>query len=161
MDEILNILTEDARITHKEIADLTGRSLAEVKATIKGYEEEGVIVKYSTLINKDVANGHGSFVRALIEVSVAPQKDVGFDKIAERIYNFPEVQSCYLVSGDYDFLVEIEGENILTVSNFVASKLSPMEGVRRTSTHFILRKFKEDGQVLVCKEKDKRLSISF
>ena len=160
MDEILEILANDARITAEEIANLTGKPVSTVKKAIKKYEKDGVIVKYKTLINQDLARDNSKFVRALIEVSVSPQKDAGFDKIAERIYSFPEVKSCYLVSGAYDFLVEVEGESIHTVSNFIASKLSPMESVQSTSTHFLLKKFKEDGQVLAKQSQGKRLNIS-
>ena len=100
-------------------------------------------------------------MRALIEVSVTPQKNVGFDSIAERIYSFPEVTSCYLLSGAYDLLLVVEGENIHTVANFVASKLSPMENVRGTTTHFLLKKYKEDGQILKQQAGTKRLNISY
>ncbi|MFT5388347.1 MAG: DNA-binding Lrp family transcriptional regulator [Lysobacterales bacterium] len=160
MDEILEILAQDARITAAEIAKMTGKTEAVIKKAIVKYEKDGVIVKYKTLINQDLARVKSIFVRALIEVSVSPEKSVGFDKIAERIYSFPEVKSCYLVSGAYDFLVEVEGESIQTVSNFIASKLSPMAGVQSTATHFLLKKFKEDGQVLLKKDKSKRLNIS-
>ena len=160
MDEILEILSENARVTPEDIAKMTGKTLAAVKKAIKKYENDGIIVKYKTLINQDMVRDARKFVRALIEVSVSPQKDVGFDRIAERIYSFPEVKSCYLVSGAYDFLVEVEGESIHTVSNFIASKLSPMEHVQSTSTHFLLKKFKEDGQVLTKKQQGKRLNIS-
>ncbi|VAW12812.1 hypothetical protein MNBD_BACTEROID05-274 [hydrothermal vent metagenome] len=102
-----------------------------------------------------------TFVRALIEVSITPQKNLGFDNVAERIYNFPEVTSCSLVSGAYDLLLVVEGESIQTVSNFIASKLSSMEHVRSTSTHFLLKKYKEDGQILKKKVKGKRLNISY
>ena len=161
MDEILEILSNDARISAGEIAKLTGKSAETVKKTIKKYEKDGSIVKYKTVINHDVVRDSDTFVRALIEVSVAPQKDVGFDHIAERIYNFPEVNSCYLVSGAYDLLLVVEGENIQTVSNFIATKLSPMEHVRSTSTHFLLQKYKEDGQILKKKARGKRLNISY
>jgi len=161
MDEILEILSNDARISAGEIAKLTGKSADTVKKTIKKYEKDGSIIKYKTVINHDIARDSGSFVRALIEVSVSPQKDVGFDHIAERIYNFPEVNSCFLVSGAYDLLLVVEGENIQTVSNFIASKLSPMEHVVRTSTHFLLQKYKEDGQILKKKARGKRLNISY
>ena len=90
-----------------------------------------------------------------------PQKDVGFDYIAERIYSFPEVKSCYLISGTYDLLVIIEGDNIQTVANFIASKLSPMENVRGTVTHFLLKKYKEDGHILKKANQTKRLNISY
>ena len=100
-------------------------------------------------------------VRALIEVSITPQQDVGFDKIAQRIYEFPEVKSCYLVSGGYDLLVVIEGDNIQTVANFVAAKLSSMPNVRQTTTHFLLKKYKEEGQILKQPRDEKRQNISY
>ena len=161
MDEILEILSNDARISVQEIAKLTGKSADTVKKAIAKYEKSGAIVKYKTVINHDLVRDANSFVRALIEVSVSPQKDVGFDYIAERIYSFPEVTSCYLVSGAYDLLVVVEGEDIRTVSDFIASKLSPMEQVRSTTTHFLLQKYKEDGQILKKRARGKRLNISY
>jgi len=161
MDEILEILSNDARVSAKEISKLTGKSVDGIQKAIKKYEKNGAIVKYKTVINHELVRDSSSFVRALIEVSVTPQKGVGFDYIAERIYNFPEVQSCYLVSGAYDLLLVVEGENIQTVSNFIASKLSPMEHVRNTTTHFLLQKYKEDGHILRKKERGKRLNISY
>ena len=140
MDEILEILSRDARISPAEIAKLTGTSVASVKKAIAKYEKNGTILKYKAVLNHDIVKEPGSVVRALIEVSVTPQKNVGFDSIAERIYSFPEVTSCYLLSGAYDLLLVVEGENIHTVANFVASKLSPMENVRGTTTHFLLKK---------------------
>jgi DNA-binding Lrp family transcriptional regulator len=160
MDEILEVLSNDARVSAEEISRLTKKSVAAVKSSIKKYEQNGTIVKYKTVINHDLIRESSSFVRALIEVSITPQKDVGFDNIAERIYSFPEVTSCYLMSGTYDLLVIVEGESIHTVSDFVASKLSPMENVRGTATHFLLKKYKEDGCVLKKKEPGKRLNIS-
>ena len=161
MDEILEILASDARLTSEEIAKMTGKSTDAVKKTIRKFERNGTIVKYKAVINQDQIRDASTFVRALIEVSVAPQKNVGFDNIAERIYSFPEVTSCYLVSGRYDLLVVVEGSNIQTVSNFVASKLSSMEQVRGTSTHFLLKKYKEDGHVFEKRSKTKRLNISY
>lgn len=161
MDEILEILENDARITTKEIAKMIGKSEDSVKKAIKKYEKSGGIVKYKTVINHDLVRESGSFVRALIEVSVSPQKNVGFESIAERIYSFPEVKSCYLVSGAYDLLITVEGENIQTVSNFVASKLSPLDHVSATTTHFMLKKYKEDGEILKKNAQGKRLNISY
>ncbi len=161
MDEILQILSKDARITPAEIAKLTGDSVASIKKAIGKYERNGTILKYKAVLNQDMVQDSGSVVRALIEVSVTPQKNVGFDSIAERIYSFPEVTSCYLLSGAYDLLLVVEGENIHTVANFVASKLSPMENVRGTTTHFLLKKYKEDGQVLKQQAGTKRLNISY
>ena len=100
-------------------------------------------------------------VRALIEVSITPQKDLGFDNIAERIYSYPQVKSCYLVSGGYDLLVVVEGESILTVADFVAAKLSSMANVRQTTTHFLLRKYKEEGQILLHPKNERRQNISY
>lgn len=161
MDEILEILSKDARLTAAEIAKLTGKSAAAVKKAVQKYEKNGTILKYKAVINPDMVKESGSFVRALIEVSVTPQKNVGFDHVAERIYSFPEVASCYLLSGAYDLLLVVEGENIHTVANFVASKLSSMENVRSTTTHFLLKKYKEDGQVLKKQAGTKRLNISY
>ncbi len=161
MDEILEILSKDARISAGEIAKLTGKTEDFVKKAVKKYEKNGTIVKYKTIINHDLVNTTGSFVRALIEVNITPQKDVGFDAVAERIYSFPEVTSCYLLSGAYDLLLVVEGENIHTVANFVASKLSPMENVRGTTTHFLLKKYKEDGQIFKKQPAGKRLNISY
>ena len=161
MDDILEILSKDARVTPEEIARLTGRKVEVVRKLIRRYEKEGIIVKYNTVINHDLIRDANSFVRALIEVSVEPEKDVGFDHVAERIYSFPEVVSCYLLSGTYDLLVIVEGDNIQTVSNFIASKLSSMAHVRQTTTHFMLKKYKEDGHVLRKRRRNKRLTISY
>ncbi|HLF19013.1 MAG TPA: Lrp/AsnC family transcriptional regulator [Candidatus Omnitrophota bacterium] len=161
MDEILEILSNDARISVEEIAKMTGISKETVRKAIKKYEKDGTIVKYKTVINTDLLEGTKPPVRALIEVSVSPQKNVGFDHIAERMYSFPEVTSCYLVSGAYDLLLVVQGEDLQTVSNFIASKLSPMEHVRSTSTHFLLKKYKEDGQVLKKSVNKRRLNISY
>lgn len=161
MDEILEILEKDARATVDEIAKMTGRKPADVKAKIKKYEKDGVILKYKAVINKGLAADEECGVRALIEVNIIPQKDAGFDRIAERIYSFPEVASCYLISGTYDLLVVVEGRNIHAVSNFIAEKLSCLEHVRGTVTHFLLKKYKEDGVILKHKEENKRIAISY
>lgn len=161
MDEILSMLEKDARTTPQEIAKATGQSLGRVKGRIKEYEKQGVIVKYKAVINRELTDENGAGVRALIEVKVAPEKDRGFDHIAERIYRFPEVQSCYLLSGTYDLLLVVEGKNIQTIASFVASKLSPLENVRGTVTHFLLKKYKENGDILKTSEETKRLAISY
>lgn len=161
MKDILELLEKNARLSAQEIAQLTGHSVASVQKAIKKLEKEGVIVQYKTVINKDLVKDHNLFVRALIEVSILPQKDVGFDSIAERIYSFPEVRSCYLVSGTYDLLIEVEGQNIQTVANFVAAKLSPMSNVRATTTHFLLKKYKEDGHIFKKPRHKQRLNISY
>ncbi|MDP8260402.1 MAG: Lrp/AsnC family transcriptional regulator [Candidatus Gygaella obscura] len=161
MDEILEIMEKDARISPEQIAKLTKGSVKVVKTAIKKYEKDGVIVQYKTVINKELVKNSDNEVRALIEVNIAPQKDVGFDSIAERIYKFPEVTSCYLLSGTYDLLLVVEGKNLHMVSNFVAEKLSPMPNVRGTVTHFLLKKYKEDAVILKHKDEDKRIAISY
>jgi len=161
MDEILEILADDARLGADEIAKLTGKSKAAVAKEIAGYEKDGTIVKYKTVINREGLTEADSFVMAVIEVGVMPQKDLGFDSIAERIYSFPEVKSCYLLSGTYDLLVLVEGQTMQTIADFVASKLSPLPHVRSTATHFLLKKYKEDGVVLKKTKSRKRLNIAY
>ncbi len=161
MDEILEILEKDARTTPDEIAGMLKKKPQDIKKAIAKYEKEGIILKYKAVINKELIKEAKSEVRALIEVNIMPQKDLGFDKVAERIYSFPEVSSCYLISGTYDLLVVIEGRDLRTVSNFVAEKLSCMENVRGTVTHFLLKKYKEGGVILRHKEENKRIAISY
>jgi DNA-binding Lrp family transcriptional regulator len=154
LNEILKILEKDARTTTKQISTITGISDAEVSKTIKKAEQDQVILKYKAIINWDkVENEH---VFALIEVKVAPQRDVGFDSIAERIYRFPQAHTVYLLSGTYDLLVIVTGKTIQDVANFVAQKLAPIEGVQSTVTHFMLKKYKEDGEILGAREELKR-----
>ena len=161
MDEILEILENNARATPKDIAKMTGQTEKAVVSAIKKYEKDGTIVKYKTVLDASKVKDPKNFVQALIEVSVTPQKNLGFDNVAERIYSFPEVSSCYLLSGAYDLLLVVEGDSIHTVSNFVAAKLSSMESVRSTTTHFLLKKYKEDGHILKKKDQKKRLKISY
>lgn len=161
MDEILEILEKDARTAPEEIARMLKKDVSSVKKSIARYEKDKVILKYKAVINKELIRDEESDVRALIEVNIVPQKDLGFDKIAERIYSFPEVTNCYLISGTYDLLVVVEGKSMHTVSNFVAEKLSCMENVRGTVTHFLLKKYKEDGVLLKHKEENKRIAISY
>ena len=161
MDPILEILEKDARVKVEDIAKMTKLKKDEVKKRIGKYEKEGVILGYRTIINKELMKEDGSEVRALIEVNIVPQKDLGFDRIAERIYSFPEVTSCMLISGTYDLLLIIEGKDLHTVANFVAEKLAPLENVRGTVTHFLLKKYKENGAVLKHKEQNKRIAISY
>jgi DNA-binding Lrp family transcriptional regulator len=161
MDEILEILEKDARTSPEEIARMLKKKPQKIKEAIKKYEKEGVILGYKAIINKELVRDAGSQVRALIEVNILPQKDVGFDKVAERIYSFPEVSNCYLISGTYDLLLIVEGKDLHTVSRFVAEKLAPSENVRGTSTHFLLKKYKEDSVMLKHKEENKRIAISY
>jgi DNA-binding Lrp family transcriptional regulator len=161
MDPILQYLQRDARTTVQQLAKLTRSTVAKVKKKVARFEKEGVILGYKTVINRELVKEKARSVRALIEVNVVPQKDLGFDKVAERIYRFPEVTSCYLLSGSYDLLLVVEGKDLHAVSQFVAEKLSPMENVRGTVTHFLLKKYKEDGILLKGKDEDRRLAITY
>ena len=138
----------------RQIATITGRPEEEISAAIKRAENEQIIVKYKTIINWDKIEDEHVF--ALIEVKIAPQRDVGFDAIAERIYQFPQAHTVYLVSGTYDLMVIVTGKTIQEVANFVSQKLAPIEGVQSTVTHFMLKKYKEDGEILGTKEAIKR-----
>ncbi|UCG54097.1 MAG: Lrp/AsnC family transcriptional regulator [Dehalococcoidia bacterium] len=146
LKEILKILEDDARVTPKQLATMTGNTESEVKKIIKQAEGEQTILKYKTLINwNKLGDEH---VWALIEVKITPQRDVGFDSIAERIYRFPQARTVYLVSGTYDLAVIAMGNSMHEISDFVTQKLAPIEGVRGTMTHFLLKKYKEDGEIL-------------
>jgi len=160
MTEILEILEKDARATPEDIGRMLNMTPRAVRAVIRKLEKDSVILKYKTIINREVVRSEYSEVRALIEVKVAPQKNLGFDRLAERIYQFSEVSSCYLMSGTYDLLLVVEGKSIHTVASFVSEKLAPMEHVRGTVTHFILKKYKEDGDILKPLGKSKRPAIS-
>jgi DNA-binding Lrp family transcriptional regulator len=161
MDEILEILEKNCHLSNEDIAKMLKKKPQVIKKAIRKYEKEGVILKYKAVINKELIKDADSEVRALIEVNIAPQKDVGFDRVAERIYSFPEVSSCYLISGTYDLLLIVEGKDIHTVSRFVAEKLAPSENVRGTVTHFLLKKYKEDGVILKHKKENERIAISY
>jgi DNA-binding Lrp family transcriptional regulator len=161
MDEILEILEKDCRATPEEIAKMLRKKSPAIKQAIAKYEKEGIILKYKAVINRELVKDADSEVRALIEVNITPQKDLGFDKVAERVYSFPEVSSCYLISGTYDLLLIVNGKDLHTVSRFIAEKLSPMENVKGVVTHFLLKKYKEDGVILKHKEENKRIAISY
>ena len=162
MEEILEILKNNARISLDDLEKLTNKNRKEIEHAIKNYEKKGIIVKYKTVINRQkIKGGQGVTVTALIEVRVSPQKDVGFDLVAERIYRFSEVKSCYLLSGTYDLLLVVEGKDIHTVASFVSEKLAPLSSVKGTATHFMLKTYKEDGIVLVKHDRNKRLPITY
>jgi len=147
-------------VLHAKTVTLTGKSRREIERIIKNYEKKGVIVKYKTVVNRDKIKDEKNVI-ALIEVQVTPQKDVGFDQVAQRIYRFPEVRGCYLLSGSYDLLLIVEGKDINTVASFVSEKLAPLKEVKGTVTHFMLKKYKDDGVILVKEEKNKRLAITY
>jgi len=156
-EQILSLLERNSRFTPAEIAVMLGSSEEIISNEISSMEKENIICGYSTLINWDKAGSEK--VTALIEVRVTPQRGQGFDTIAERIYNYPEVQSVYLISGAYDLLVILEGKTLREVSSFVSSKLSALDSVLSTATHFILKKYKDDGIIFEQKKADERMLI--
>jgi DNA-binding Lrp family transcriptional regulator len=158
MKELLKILQDDCKINPEQISIMLGMGIEEVKARIKELEENKTIIKYHTLVNWEKAGEE--IVAALIDVKVAPQRGVGFDTVAERIYRFPEVKSVYLMSGGYDLSVHIEGKTMKEVALFVAMKLATIEHVQSTATHFVLKKYKQEGVILEDKEEDRRLVVS-
>lgn len=156
--EILEILQDNSRLTPVQIAAMLGVDQADIEQRIKDLEELRIIAKYHTLINWEKAGEES--VSALIEVKVTPQRGAGFSKVAERIYRFPEVKSVFLMSGAYDIAVLIEGKTMKEVALFVATKLATIQNVLSTATHFVLKKYKQEGVILEDKEEDKRLVIS-
>jgi DNA-binding Lrp family transcriptional regulator len=155
---ILDLLKEDARRSAELLATMLGEDRAAVETAIAELEADKVIVKYATVVNWGKVDDDK--VTALIEVQITPERGHGFDAIAERIYLFPEVKSVYLMSGAYDLLVEIEGTTLKQVASFVSSKLSSLDRVLSTKTHFILKKYKQDGVIFEDHEDDHRLLIS-
>lgn len=145
-EELLSIIEKNSRIDLKELASMLGQSEIDVANEIYALEKDGVIGGYHTLINWEKTNIEK--VTALIEVKVTPQRGQGFDKIAERIYNYPEVKAVYLISGGYDLLVTIEEKSLKEISNFVTDKLSTLDRVLSTATHFVLKKYKDHGTIM-------------
>ena len=154
-EKILTFIENNSRIELKDLAVMLGSSEAEVANEIADMEKEGIICGYHTLIDWDKTSEEK--VTALIEVKVTPQRGLGFDKVAERIYNYPEVNSVYQISGGFDFLVMLEGKTMRDVAQFVSDKLSPLDSVLSTATHFILKKYKDYGTIFGKKSKDERM----
>lgn len=158
-EEILNLLRDNARISVKDISAMTKKTEKEVNDIIRTLENDGVIMKYATIINPEKDSAKHGAVRAEIEIQCAPEREHGFDGIADRIYRFPQVKSLYLMSGGYDLKVVIEGDTLQDVALFVARKLSTLEGVRSTKTHFFLKTYKENDIVYVEKNTDSREGV--
>ena len=159
MEEILNILDkEKGNVSRAKIAQMLGMEEKEVADKIEKMEKENVIVGYKTIVNWDKTDK--DVVVALIELRITPQRGEGFDKVAERIYKYPQVKSLYLMSGAYDLAVTIEGKSMKEVTLFVAQKLAPMDSIISTATHFVLKKYKEEGIVFEDDEKDTRQVIT-
>lgn len=153
-EELLSIIEKNSRIDFSELAVMLGISEEEVLSQLSELEKEGVICGYHTLINWEKTSIEK--VMALIEVKVTPQRGRGFDNIAERIYNYPEVKAVYLISGGYDLLVILEEKSLKEIANFVSDKLSTLDSVLSTATHFILKKYKDHGTILNKDIKDER-----
>jgi len=156
--EILKILEENARTSDKEIARMVGLEEDEVKGIISELESAGVIRKYKAVINPEKAGIDA--VQALIELKVSPERNVGYDSVADRISRFTEVKSVRLLSGEYDLLIVVEGNTMKEVAYFVAEKIAPLEQVRNTVTHFLLKTYKENGEIYEEEEKGERLAVT-
>ena len=155
LEEILEVLEKDSRYSVEEIAIMTGKTREEVEQAIKDYENNGVIAGYTTLVNWE--NTNSEIVTALIQVKIIPQRGVGFDKVAERIYNFKEVKACYLMSsGGFDLTVIVEGKTMKEVAMFVSEKLAVQDNVIGTATHFVLKKYKDHGTIFKEKKASNR-----
>lgn len=158
MRELLQLLEHDARRPVKELAAMLNKPEFEIEEAIKKLEDDRIIMSYNTLIDWEKFGDHN--VTSVIEVNVAPQREVGFDAIAERIYRFDEVKSVFLMSGSFDLLVIIEGQSLNKVADFVARRLSTIEGVTSTRSHFMLKAYKKDGTIIDDKEDDRRLVMT-
>ena len=145
-EQILAIIEKNSRISVKELAVILGAEEIDVANELKALEDEGIICGYHTMIDWEKTDIEK--VTALIEVRITPQRGQGFDNLAERIYKYPEVNSVYLISGGYDLLVSLEGKSLKQVSSFVSDKLSTLDGVLSTATHFVLKKYKDHGTIL-------------
>lgn len=158
MDKLLMLLSQNARLSDQKLAVMTDSQADEVNSKITEYEKKGIIRGYKAIIDWELADNE--FVSAIIEIKVTPKKDCGFEAIARKIASFPEVESVYLMSGGYDIAVHIQGKSFREVAMFVASRLSPMDSVLSTATHFVLKKYKEQGIPFIEIEEDERSMIS-
>lgn len=157
MKNLLQLLENDSRLTHEQLAVMCDKEAGDIKDMIENFEKDGTILGYKTIIDWDKTDRE--YVTAMIELKVSPQQERGFDRIAEKIYNYPEVQSVYLMSGSYDLAVVIEGKTMKEVAYFVAQKLAPMESIVSTATHFVMKKYKDKGVVYGITEVDERGNI--
>ncbi len=157
--DILQLLTKNARLSSEDIAKMLRLSVTVVEDTIHRLENEDVIVRYTTIINEQKVPQMKKKVRALIEVGVRPERDRGFDDIARRIAQYPNVVDHYLISGSYDFLLIVEGDSLEEISSFVSDKLASTDNVRSTATHFIMKKYKEKRIIIGEQEVSERLAI--
>ena len=156
--QVLEILNEDCRTPLERIAIMTGETLENVAQAIEEMENDRIILHYAPIINWDKADRER--VEGMIEVKVTPQRDLGFDAIAGRIYRFDEVKSVYLMSGNYDLLVLVEARTLKELASFVSEKLSTLEAVTGTATSFVLKRYKQDGVIFDGEKNDKRMAVS-
>lgn len=156
--KILAFIEKNSRISIEDLATVLGEDIDAVKTAVMEMEHDKIICGYHTIINWDKIENQK--VNALIEVRVTPQRNLGFDRIAEHIYNYPEVESVYLMSGGFDFMVMLEGKTLREVSEFVSSKLSIQESILSTATHFVLKKYKDHGTILAAAPKNERMLIT-
>ncbi len=155
---LLDLLKEDCRLPLEKLSVMAGASLEETAAAIDSLEKRHIILRYAPMINWDLTDRER--VEAMIEVKVMPQRDMGFDAVARRIYRFDEVKSVYLMSGSYDLLVLVEARTLKELAAFVSGKLSPLEMVTGTATSFVLKRYKEEGVIFEDSDSDRRLVIS-
>ena len=158
MAKLLRLLEQDCTLTHEQRASMTDMTVADVKAAIQRYEADKTILGYQAIVDWDRTDREA--VTALIEVKVTPQRGDGFDRVAERIYQYDEVESVYLMSGGYDLAVFIEGRTLRDVARFVSERLSTLDEVQSTATHFILKKYKIEGTVTEKEEGGRRISVT-
>jgi len=158
MDPLLKLLKDDASLSPADLAGMLNATEQEIAAKISSYEADNVILGYRTVLNEEKLGL--DIVRAVIEVKITPERGGGFDRLAERIAKYAEVNSCYLMSGGYDLLVVVEGESLREVATFVSEKLATIQGVISTATHFMLKPYKEQGVLMSCQQKDERLAVA-
>jgi DNA-binding Lrp family transcriptional regulator len=158
VDALLKLLRRDASLTPTQMAALLGREEAEIRSSLKQLTDSGVLLGFRAVLNEDKLGTE--LVRAVIEVRITPERGGGFDKLAERIAKYDEVRSCHLMSGGYDLLVEVEGSSLREVASFVSEKLSTLQGVLSTATHFVLRPYKEQGVLMKRETADERLAVA-
>ena len=158
MDPLLKLLHDNAALKPAQLAAMLNLSEADVVAKIKAYENDQIILGYRTVLNEEKLGRE--IVRAVIEVKITPERGGGFDRLAERIAKYSEVRSCYLMSGGYDLLVIVEGNNLREVASFVSEKLATIQGVISTATHFMLKPYKEQGVLMSREQNEERLAIS-
>ena len=158
MDPLLKLLRENASLKPAQLAQMLSITEAEVIATVKRYEQEQVILGYRTVLNEEKLGLDR--VRAVIEVKITPEREGGFNRLAERIAKYSEVSSCYLMSGGYDLMVIVEGDNLREVASFVSEKLATIQGVLSTATNFMLKPYKEQGVLMAREQNEERLAVT-